>query len=180
MKKTYILICTILLTLLIGCNNKTGDTDYINELDKVRAELSFIPKEYNENSAVKEGCFVILNDEVKSKLEIIDKFVTDSQNRKLTSITIIQYTIKGDTVITKIIYDGIKYFGVEYDTKNTIGNSEYHKFEFKYLKVFAENDRKRYYLFNEDKITSNGFFKSMASSNLCDHIDHQFICSYKN
>ena len=129
---------------------------------------------------VKDGCFVILHEEANSKLEDMDKFVSDSQSGKETSITIAQYTIKGDTSITKIIYDGTKYYGVEKDTTYNSDNPEYRQFEFKYLKAFEENNVKTYLLFNDNEITYSKYIKSMISSNSNDWIEHQFICDYKN
>ncbi|MGH4123444.1 MAG: hypothetical protein ACREV6_11015 [Clostridium sp.] len=177
MKKVYILICAILMILLVGCNDKTVNTEGTNKFDKIKSELSLIPKEYNINNADKDGYFVISNGEVKSKFEIIDKFVSDSQNEKPAFITIVYYSTNRKPIITKIVYDGIKYYGIRDDTRFT---EEYREFEFKYLKVFEENHHKTYLLFNDKEISYAQYIKSIASSNSNDFIDHHFLCSYNN
>lgn len=110
----------------------------------------------------------------------IDKFISDSQNGKLASITIAQYTIKEHISITNIIYDGTRYYGVEKETRYDSSNPKYYQFEFKYLKIFEEKDSKRYFLFNDNEITYSKYIKSMISSNSNDFIEHHFICEYKN
>lgn len=55
-------------TSVIGCSNKTVSNVGNNEFDKVKSELLFISKEYNINNADKDGYFVILNENVKSKI----------------------------------------------------------------------------------------------------------------
>jgi len=183
MKKAYILFCVVFMILLVGCNSKSIDRFGTNELDKIKAELDLISKEYAPDRAVKDGCFVILHNEVNSKLENmdkIDKFVSDSQNGKLASITIAQYSINEYRSITKIVYDGIRYYGVEKDIRYDSNNTKYYQFEFKYLKIFEEKDTKRYLLFNDNEITYSKYIKSMISSNSNDFIKHHFICAYKN
>ena len=110
----------------------------------------------------------------------MDKFVSDSQNQKSTSITVVQCNIDGKQIISKIVYDGIKYYGIEDDTRIIDSNTKYHEFEFKYLKIFEENNRKIYVLLNDKEITYNQYIKSMLSSNSNYWIDHQFLCSYNN
>lgn len=179
-KKVYILMCVILMVLLIGYNNKTVSTEGTNELDKIKPELQLIPQKYNTDNAVKDGYFVILNQEVKSKIEIIDKFVSDSQNQKPTSITIVQYTLEGEQIISKVVYDGIKYYAIEDDTRVTDSNTEYRESEFEYIKVFEENNHKTYVLVNDKEINYSQYIKSLVSSNSKDSIDHQVICGYNN
>lgn len=186
MKKVHILICVIIMILLVGCcektesNEKTDSNVSTNKFDKLKSELLLIPKVYNIDNADKDGSFVIRNEEAKSRSEIIDKFISDSQNQKPTSITIVQYTAEGKQIISKIVYDGIKYYGIEDDSRVTDNNKEYHEFEFKYLKVFKENNRKTYVLFNVKEINYTQFIRSLTSSNSKDFIDHQFLCSYNN
>lgn len=180
MKKVYILICSILMILLVGCNDKTVSTEGTNEFDKIKSELQLIPQKYNIDNAVKYSYFVILTEKVKSKIEIIDRFVSDSQNQNPTSISIVQYTVEGKQIISKIVYDGIKYYGIEDDTRVTDSNTDYHEFEFKYLKVFEENNRKIYVLLNDKEINYTQYIKSLTSSNSKDSIDHQVLCSYNN
>lgn len=184
MKKVYILICSILMILLVGCNNEPVSTGGPNEFDKMKSELQLIPQEYNTNNAVKDGYFVISDEEVKSKIEIIDNFVSNSQNQKSTFITIIQYSTKYSTnrtpVITKILYNGIKYYAISDGTRVTNSNTDYHEFEFKYLKVFEEDNHKKYILLNDKKINYDQYMKSLSSSHSNDWIDAKFLCSYKN
>ena len=180
MKKVYISVCIIITILLVGCNSKIVSTEDTNVFDKIKSELELIPKNYSADNAIKDGCFVILNEEVKSELEIMNKFVSDSRNERPTSITIVQSPIVGETIITKIIYDGTNYYGIEYNTGYTSTNPKYYQFQFKYLKIFKENGINTYCLFNDNGVTYSKFIKSMISSNSNDWIDHQIICNYKN
>ena len=70
MKKVYISVCIIITILLVGCNSKIVSTEDTNVFDKIKSELELIPKNYSADNAIKDGCFVILNQEVKSELEI--------------------------------------------------------------------------------------------------------------
>ena len=151
MKKVYISVCIIITILLVGCNSKIVSTEDTNVFDKI-----------------------------KSELEIMNKFVSDSRNERPTSITIVQSPIVGETIITKIIYDGTNYYGIEYNTGYTSTNPKYYQFQFKYLKIFKENGINTYCLFNDNGVTYSKFIKSMISSNSNDWIDHQIICNYKN
>jgi hypothetical protein len=59
-------------------------------------------------------------------------------------------------------------------------NTDYHEFEFKYLKVFEEDNHKKYLLLNDKKINYDQYMKSISSSHSNDWIDSQFLYSYKN
>lgn len=195
-KKVDIFLCTILIIiLLIGCGTKTKDTNVANNsnkidteitdktknFDKIKSELSLIPKEYNMDTAVKDGCFVVNGGSVKSKFEIMDKFISDSQNGKSTSIIIANYLYGKNPSIKKVIFDGTRYYGIEDISRDSSCSKEplkYRQFEFKYLKVFEENNRKSYYLFNDNSITYSKFIKSMASSSFHAWIAHQYLSSY--
>lgn len=182
LKKTYILLCVLIIVLLVGCsNNKVKIIENSNDLNKIKSEISLIPKEYNADTAVKDGCFVIVHGELKSETNIMDNFVLDSKNRKSSAITIVQYTEEGDPIITKVVYNGHSYYGVEDDTRDafsSLENRKYWEFEYKYLKVFEENDSKRYYLVNDEKLTSEDIWKSVISSQSSDMIVHKYLCSY--
>ncbi|MBC8059769.1 MAG: DUF4362 domain-containing protein [Clostridiaceae bacterium] len=148
--------------------------------DKLKSGLLLIPKEYSIDNAIKDGYFVVLNEEVKSKIEIIDQFVSDSQNKKATSITIVQYNLVGNPIIIKIFYDGIKYYVIEDDTRVPRSDTKYFEFEFKYLNVSEDNNRKKYLLLNDKGINYDQYMRSMLSSNYNDHIEGLCFCSYKN
>lgn len=199
MKKVYILICAILMVLLIGCNNITVSTGGTNEFDKIKkyntddaakvldeikSELQLIPQKYNTDDAAQGDYFVILNEKVTSKIEIIDKFISDCQSQTPTTLTIVRYSTKYGTtrnpIIIKILYNGFKYYAIEDDTRITNSNTDYHEFAFKYLKVFEENNHKTYVLVNDKKINYSQYIKSLVSSNSKDAIDHQVLCDYNN
>lgn len=178
MRKKYILILALFFILLVGCNNKTETSEISSKFDKIIAELSQIPEKYTVEKAVEDGCFVVVHGKVKSDLKIIDEFVSNSENGKSASITVVQYTIEGDPIITKVIYDGTNYYGIEDNTRDDYGTPQYQDFEFKYLKIFEEHDSKMYILFNDNEITYDEYIKSMLSSSSEAWIDHRFICSY--
>lgn len=66
-----------------------------------------LPKEYNLEQAVKDGCFVITYNKIYNK-DKLDRFIknTDinSKNRIEDSITIVQYTIEGDPIVIELSY----------------------------------------------------------------------------
>lgn len=195
-KRDYGLFSIILLMiLLVGCGNKAVNSVDIGKLnktkpaatgisrdfDKLKSELSLVPKQYDMDTAVKDGCFVINVSSVKSKPEVMDRFISDSQSGKPTSITVVQYMYGEKPSITKVIYDGAGYYGIEDNSRDSACTEEsqkYQQFEFKYLKVFEKNNYKSCYLFNDNSITYEKFMKSMASSSLSAWIAHQYICIY--
>lgn len=195
-KKNCILLYAIfLMSLLAGCGTNTEgknaiknfdkikpkETATVIDFDKIKSELSLIPKKYNMDTAVKDGCFVVNGGAVKSKPEIMDKFISDSQNGKSTSIIIVHYLNGKNPSIKKVIFDGTRYYGIEDSSRDPSCIEEslkYRQFEFKYLKVFEENIYKSYYLFNDNSITYSKLMKSMASSSFNAWISHQYLCSY--
>jgi hypothetical protein len=109
MKKAYISICLIILVLLIGCsNNKVKTPVDNNDFNKIKSELSHFPKKYNADTAVNDGCLVIVHGVLKSKRDVMDDFVSNSKSGKASSINIVQYTDEGDALITKVVYSNDK------------------------------------------------------------------------
>lgn len=179
MRKNYIFISLVLIILLVGCSNRTLPLEGSVDFNKIKSELQAIPDEYNPEDAIKDGAFVVVHGQVKSSQDIINKFISDSQNGKQSSITVVQYTIEGDPIITKVIYNGDKYYGIEDTYRDGFGDKRYNEFQFKYLKVFDEDNSKSYYLFDDNEVTQQNLFNSLISSNSKEHIKHQFICQYE-
>lgn len=179
MRKNYIFISLVLIILLVGCSNRTAPLEGSVDFDEIKSQLQAIPDEYNPEDAIKDGTFVVVHGEVKSSQDIIDKFISDSQNGKQSSITVVQYTIEGDPIITKVVYDGDKYYGIEDTHRDRYGDKSYNEFQFKYLKVFDQDNIKSYYLFDDNEVTQQDLFKSLISSNSKEHINHQLISLYE-
>ena len=150
--------------------------------DEIKYELSLIPKEYSEKTATEDGCFVIAHDGLKSEISIMDTFVSDSKNKKSSSIIIVYYTDEGDPILIKVVYNGHKYYGIVDNTRDEFSsqrNTGYRKFKYKYLKGFEVNDRISYYLTNDNNLTNEDILQSWASCQSNDWIDMEYLCSYK-
>ena len=198
MKKILRILIVLIIFALIGCDKKIenegkgskieseGEVSKIecelnvNSFDKIKSELLLIPREYSSDSAVSDGCFVSVHGNMKSSANTIEDFILDSSKGKPTTITIFEYTIEGDPIITKTIYDGSKYYGIVDNTRDAFGIKEYHEFEFKYFREFKYDNSKNYYLLNDNEITYNEFNKSMISSNSNDNIEHKYLFSVDN
>ncbi|MCB2300071.1 DUF4362 domain-containing protein [Clostridium tagluense] len=178
---SVILMFVLFSFSLIGCSDiaKKVLVDN-NDFNKIKSELSLFPKKYNENMAVKDGCFVIVDGVLASKINVMDAFVSNSKSGKSSSITIVNYIDGGDALITKIVYSNHKYYGIYDGTRDAFASLEYREFEYKYLKVFEEKNNIAYYLVNDDKLSSNNIWKSKISSNSKDFINYNFLCSYNN
>lgn len=164
-------------------NNKVKIPVDNNDFNKIKSDLSLFPKKYKADTAVKDGCFVIVHGVLKSKISIMDAFVSNCKSGKASSITIVQYTVEGDALITKVVYSNHKYYGIDDGTRDAFASLEdriYREFEYKYLKVFEEKSNMSYYLVNDDKLSSNDISKSSTSSNSKDFIKYKFLCSYNN
>jgi len=164
-------------------NNEVKIPVVNNDFNKIKSELSLLPKEYNSDIAVKDGCFVIVHGVLKSKRSVMDTFVSNSKSGKTSSITIVQYTDEGDALITKVVYSNHKYYGIDDGTRDAFASLEnriYTEFEYKYLKVFQEKNNTTYYLVNDDKLSSNDIWKSKISSDSKDFINCKFLCFYNN
>lgn len=155
-------------------NQKEG-----SKFEEIKAELNKIPKDYSSDMATEDGNFVVVHGSVKSDIDILNKFAEDSQSGKEASIVIVQYTIEGDPIIMKIIYDGSKYYGVKDNTRDEFGIAEYTESEFKHLKIFEEDNEKIYYLLDED-ISYKDLMKSLESSDSSNRIKSWFICTVDN
>lgn len=110
----------------------------------------------------------------------LNEFLERAKNKRAVEMRVVQYTTEGDPIITKLLYDGIKYYMVEDDSRDQFGGDgkAYHEFCFSYLKAYEENDRISYYLLNDDSISLDDIQQSMLSSNSNDYIPHAFVMSY--
>ncbi len=75
-----------------------------NKMQNLQEDLS---KEYTLEQAVQEGCFVITNNKVYNK-DRLDRFIKNTninaKNRIEDNVTIVQYTIEGNPIITELSY----------------------------------------------------------------------------
>lgn len=115
-----------------------------------------------------------------TKVGKLDEFLERAKNKRAVEMRILQYTMEGDPIITKLLYNGIKYYMVEDDSRDKFrGDSKaYHEFCFSYLKAYEENDRISYYLVDDDSISLDDIQQSMLSSNVNDYIPHAFVMSH--
>lgn len=148
-----------------------------NVFESIISDLSRLPKKYTVEEQVKDGCFVIVHGNLKSDANIIEKFVADSKSGKSAKVTIVQYTIEGDPIVTKVVYDGSMFYGVSDNSRDAFKGDydDYIKFQYKYLKTFEENKSRFALLVNDDSLTVEKYRKSMLSSNSKDWIDHYFL-----
>lgn len=157
MKKIISFILLFLVFTLVGCSyNSKVKSEILLPEDKfkvIKDELKDIPEVYNLDEGVEEGHFVVIHGKLNSDINILNKFIEESSNGKSSEIIIVEYTIEGDPIITKIKYDGESYYGVVDNTRDDFGKKYYFNFEFLYLKSFEKDNTVRYYFVNDDTLT---------------------------
>lgn len=158
MKKIFSFIIVFALMLpLGGCSyNSRAQSKVIMNDDKfeiIKNELKAISETYNLEDGIKEGDFIVIHGKLNSDIKILNKFVEESSKGNPSEITIVQYTVEGDPIITQLVYDGESYYGVIDSTRDKFGSNEYYTFEYLYLKNFNEGDEEIYYLLNDDSLT---------------------------
>lgn len=153
---TFILV-GLLIIALGGCsyNSRVQSKVIINDdkFEIIKNKLKTVSEAYNLEDGIKEGHFIVIHGKLNSDINIMNKFVDESGKGNSSEITIVQYTVEGDPIITQLAYDGESYYGVIDSTRDKFGSNEYYNFEYLYLKNFNEGEEEIYYLVNDDSLT---------------------------
>lgn len=180
MRRRRLIVLVLSGILLMGCagGNSGTPTGPGSDADK-GTEGRGIPEEYQPEEAVADGHVVIVHGTMLSDPAILRGFIEETGKGMKKDVTVVQYTVEGDPILTRVSYDGMIYHGVEDNTRDRFGEQGYREFEFRYLKVFEDKGERMVLLVDDETLTFEKYMKSMTSSQSDDSIPHQFLCSYQ-
>lgn len=147
-------------------------------LSGMKIDLATYPVDYNIETATKDGMAVFVDSKLNSGKEVIEAFFNKSSKGIACDLSICHKS-DGGIYLTRIMYDGELFYGVEDYTRYNSDDENYYEFTYKYLKVFEEKNMKSVYLVNDADVTYEQLFKSMASSSTKDFISNRFLLYYE-
>lgn len=152
------------------------DKNELTSADNIRMELALIPQEYPLETALEDGCFVIVDGIVKSDKKIMDDFINKSKAGEAATVLIAQYMEQG-LALTKVDYDNGRYHAIVDDSRSdpSISGQSYHEAFYPYLKVFDENKLKSVLITDDKDLTYSKMMKSMLSSSSCNQINRLLL-----
>lgn len=136
--------------------------------------LATYPVDYNIETATKDGMAVFVQGKLHSGKEVVEAFINKSSKGISCDISICYKSDEGIS-LTRIIYDGEFFYGVEDYTRNHSDDEKYYEFTYRYLKVFEDKNMKSVYLLNDSDVTYKELVKSMASNNSKDLIANKLL-----
>ena len=91
-------------------NNKVSNIEEdTNSLNKQQKKLNNLPKDYNMQDAISDGCFIIANNNTIYNKKALDNFIESlnvkAEKRQDSKLRIVQFTTEGDIIITDIEYN---------------------------------------------------------------------------
>ncbi|HSP48105.1 MAG TPA: DUF4362 domain-containing protein [Clostridiaceae bacterium] len=176
MRRKILAVLVLSGLLLVGCTTgNTGTPDGKGNDTDTRTEGKEIPKEYQPEEAVAAGHVVIVHGTMLSDPAILAGFIEGTGKGEKKDLTVVQYTVEGDPIVTSVRYDGTVYRGVEDTTRDRFGPQEQRAFEFKYLKDFKDKERRMVILVDDDTLTFEKYIKSLKSSQSDDWIPHHIL-----
>jgi hypothetical protein len=180
MKKWKFAVLILSGMLFAGCTTgNTGTPDGKGNDTGTRTEVKEIPREYQPEEAVVAGHVVIVHGTMLSEPAILSGFIEGTGKGEKKDLTIVQYTVEGDPIVTSVSYDGTVYRGIEDTTRDRFGPQEQRAFEFRYLKDFRDKGRRMVILVDDDTLTFEKYIKSLTSSQSDDWIPHHILCGYQ-
>lgn len=201
MKKILLLgLISFLCFNIIGCNRIIGENSrtFISVVDNEsedkyeqegiygEKEVSTIKdmlndygdeKELEVSKALAKNLVVIKEQEFIGNEDIWNKFYNNTKNKVEDSVIIVRYTEQGDPILTYLSYKNNKYFMIEDETRDRYDENQedYNQYEFKYLRIFEDNNYKYAYLLNDKNITLDELNYSLSSSDTSKWIPYGFI-----
>ncbi len=159
MKKMLIYILGVVIIALVGCTNTSMTKNEVSinktKFDIIQDELKKIPKDYDLEEGINKGHFIFSYDNRNLDINILNRFIEDSSKGVSSEIIIVQYTIEGDPILTKLKYDGESYYGAIDTTRDKFGVGDYYMFEYLYFKSYKNNNEDIYYLVNDNALTND-------------------------
>lgn len=152
------------------------DKNELTSADNILMELALIPLEYPMETALEDGCFVIVDGIVKSDNKIMDDFINKSEAGEAATVLIAQYMEQG-LALTKVDYNNGRYHAIVDDSRSdpSISGQSYHEAFYPYLKIFDENKLKSVMITDDKDLTYSKLMKSMLSSSSCNQINHLLL-----
>lgn len=177
----------------VGCS-KTIDLNVGNFKNKVSELKVYGKEESNEiievlknygnnkdlliNSAIKKNMMVIKNEEIVGNRNLWDEFNNNIKNKQEDSIIIVQYTEQEDAVLTYLSYSNSKFFMIKDESRDKyrdVRDKDYYEYDFKYMKLFEDNNKIYAYLLDDNSITLDELNFSLLSENISEWIPYGFI-----
>ncbi|BAH08140.1 DUF5301 domain-containing protein [Clostridium kluyveri] len=154
-----------------------------NYYENIKDQLSLDSKKYFLQNTIDNSCILDGDGLINKGCELANKFISDTEKGKKSSIKIIHQMpdsySKGILDITEVMYDGKNYYGVKYIPTAYYSGTPgfYYKFRFKYIKTFDISTYRFVYLLEDNKVNSNDIDKSMLSKDHKDWVDYHFLYS---
>ncbi|MFL0194224.1 DUF5301 domain-containing protein [Clostridium sp. WILCCON 0269] len=152
-----------------------------NYYENIKNQLSLDSKKYFLQNTIDNSCILDGDGLVNKGSELANKFISDTEKGKKSSIKIIHQMpdsySKEILDITEVMYDGENYYGVKYIPTAYYSGTPgfYYKFRFKYIKTFDMSIYKFVYLLEDNKVTFNDIDKSLLSKNSNNWVDSYFL-----
>lgn len=180
MRKMRLFVLVLSGILLMGCLGGNGTPDGPVSYAAMRDELEKIPGEYPAEEAAADGHVVIVHGTMASDPALLQAFIEETGKGMRKDLTLVQYTVEGDPILTRVNYDGAVYRGMEDNTRDRFGEPGYRKFQFRYLKVLENQGRRMVILVDDETVTFEKYMRGMQSSHMGDAIPNYLLCSYQD
>ncbi len=118
-------------------------------------DLASLPQELPPETAVAQGCFVVVHGKLQSSLDLSEQFIANSQQGKKADLTVVIYTVEGDPIVTRVTYDGTVYRGVMDISRDAFAgeSASDRQFTYPYLKTWIEQGTQYVYLLHDPLLT---------------------------
>lgn len=152
-----------------------------NYYENIKNQLSLDSKKYFLQNTIDNSCILDGDGLVNKGSELANKFISDTEKGKKSSIKIIHQMpdsySKEILDITEVMYDGENYYGVKYIPTAYYSGTPgfYYKFRFKYIKTFDISIYKFVYLLEDNKVTYDDIYKRGLSRDPKDWVDYHFL-----
>ncbi|UZQ49043.1 DUF5301 domain-containing protein [Clostridium kluyveri] len=149
-----------------------------NYYENIKNQLSLDSKKYFLQNTIDNSCILDGEGLINKGSELTNKFISDTEKGKKSSIKIIHQMpdsySKEILDITEVIYDGENYYGVKYIPAAYYSGTPgfYYKFRFKYIKTFDISTYKFVFLLEDNKVTYDDIYKTGLSRDPKDWVDY--------
>ncbi len=116
------------------------------------------PEEFREHA-------LVLNYMGAENRPLLDTFLEDVKNRRPASLDVVQYTVEGDPILSRLVYDGYRYYGGKDNSRDRFGDGLYLDYgEYDHLRVFNDYGAANFYLLDDTSLTHEGIMHYLMSS----------------
>ncbi len=194
LKKLLVFVITNVIAInFIGCC-KTVDLNIKNFKNQI-SELKVYGKEESSeiikiltscgnnkdlsiDNAIKKNMIVIKNGKMVGNKNLWDNFNKNIKNKKEDSVIIVQYTAQEDAILIYLSYNKDKFFMIKDESRDRhreVRDKNYYEYDFKYMRIFEENNNIYAYLLDDNNITLDELNYSLISEDISQWVHYGFI-----